>query len=177
MKIIIYKIQHLTKPELIYIGSTQNFEVRAYQHKIKSSEENPKQKLYKCIQENDGWNNFTCVSIDEFETDSRQAGRIRENHKMIELKATLNNNRAFITKQEAKQSVKDYYLKHRDELILKKKSKIKCSCGCLLSRSNPYTHKTTKKHLKLLNETNETNELNELNETNEQNETENTNLV
>jgi hypothetical protein len=150
MKIIIYKIQHLTKPELIYIGSTQNFDMRAYQHKIKSSEPNPTQKLYKCIKENEGWNNFNCISIDEFETDSRQAGRIRENHKMIEFKATLNNNRAFITKQEAKQSVKDYYLKNRDELILKKRSKITCECGCLLSRSNPYTHRQTKKHLNLI---------------------------
>ena len=150
MKIFIYKIQHLTKSELIYIGCTTNFSIRAYQHKLKSSEPEPKQKLYKCIQENNGWNNFTCVIIDEFETDSRQAGRIRENHKMIELKATLNNNRAFITKQEANQAVKDYYLKNRDELIKKKKSKITCECGCLLSRSNPYTHKQTMKHKKLI---------------------------
>ena len=152
MKIFIYKIVCLTKPDLLYIGSTSNFDVRKCQHKIKSKEPNPILKLYKAIKENGGWNNFSCDIIEEFETDSRQAGRIREGYKMIELKATLNNNRPFITKAEAYESVKKYYLLHRDEIILKKRSKITCECGCLLSRSNPYTHRQSKKHLNLLNQ-------------------------
>ena len=73
---------------------------------------------------------------------------------MAELKATLNNNRPFITKAEAYESVRKYYLLHRDEIILKKRSKITCECGCLLSRSNPYTHRQSQKHLNLLNQKN-----------------------
>ena len=60
MKIFIYKISCLTKPELLYIGSTSNFEVRKCQHKIKSKEPAPKIKLYKAVQENNGWDNFKC---------------------------------------------------------------------------------------------------------------------
>jgi hypothetical protein len=154
MKIFIYKIVHLTKPELIYIGSTSNFNMRRSQHKIKSKDADPKIKLYKSIQENGGWDQFKCEVVEEIEINNREEGRIRENKFIEELNAVLNNNRAYITKEQAKEAVKEYYNAHRDELILKKKSKIACECGCLLSRSNPYTHRQTKKHLRLLTQIN-----------------------
>ena len=63
---VIYKIQHKEKPELIYIGSTSNYEMRMIQHKqsvsnSKSPDYNSKKS--KLIRENGGWDVFTTSII------------------------------------------------------------------------------------------------------------------
>ena len=43
-----------------------------------------------------------------------------------------------------------YYKKHRDKLLAKLKTKIKCECGQLTTISNIYNHKKSKRHTELL---------------------------
>lgn len=47
-----------------------------------------------------------------------------------------------------KQKAKDYYLKNKHKIIKKQTTKISCNiCGSVLSRSNIYAHKKSKKCL------------------------------
>ena len=45
----------------------------------------------------------------------------------------------------------NYYKKNKEKISQKQKEKIKCVCGCLISRRNLSKHKKTKNHIKLLN--------------------------
>ena len=56
-KTVIYKIQNVDNPELLYIGSTSNFTQRKHQHKSNCRNDNGKEynlKLYQTIRENGG---------------------------------------------------------------------------------------------------------------------------
>ena len=70
-KTVIYKIQHNSKKELIYIGSTTNFTKRKTHHRCSSITNIQKRqyliKLYVMIRENGGWNEFEMVPIKEAE--------------------------------------------------------------------------------------------------------------
>ena len=145
----IYKIQHCTEPNLCYIGSTFNFLNRQYQHTRSINDIQCQQRLYIRIRATGGLNSYTFSIIEEFETDKLNLLK-KENEYIINLKPALNHNRAFTTPDEKSDAVKEYYIKHRESLLIKKKSKIICECSCLLSRSNPYTHRTSKKHFKML---------------------------
>jgi predicted GIY-YIG superfamily endonuclease len=145
----IYKIQHCTEANLCYIGSTFNFLNRQCQHIRSIKDETCQKRLYIRIRATGGVFSYTISIIEEFETDKLNL-RLKENHYINELKPALNHNRAFTTPEEKADAVKEYYIKHRESLLIKKKSKITCECGCLLSRSNPYTHRNSKKHFILL---------------------------
>ena len=92
---LIYKIQHNDKPELLYVGSTTDFVKRKSQHKRSCN--NPKakeynQKKYVTMRQNDGWDAFTMVLIENFPCTSRWEATARENKIMHDMKATLNSN-------------------------------------------------------------------------------------
>ena len=55
-KSVIYKIEHIDKPELVYVGSTTNFTKRKYQHKCAYNNKN--YMLYQMIRNNNGWDSF-----------------------------------------------------------------------------------------------------------------------
>ena len=44
----------------------------------------------------------------------------------------------------------EYYLKRRNEILEKAKTKIKCECGCEIQQNNMNEHKKTNKHLKYI---------------------------
>ena len=56
----VYKIQHKTKSELLYIGSTINFSSRKCTHKNNSDDLNINSKLFQLIRANGGWRQFNC---------------------------------------------------------------------------------------------------------------------
>jgi hypothetical protein len=97
---IFYKI-YCEDNEYVYVGSTCNFNNRKRQHKentILDNEKN-KQKVYKTIRENGGWENWKMIQIGTREQiTKRQAEQIEEEYR-LELKAELNDKRAYLDKQ------------------------------------------------------------------------------
>ena len=53
-------------------------------------------------------------------------------------------------KEKILEKVQKSYLKHRDEIRKKENEKVKCECGCMISRGNLSEHKKTKKHNELV---------------------------
>jgi len=160
----------------IYVGSTLNFKNRKYEHK-KNSTSNHKivknLKVYKTIRENGGFENWDMVLIKDFPCNDRKELHREENKIMLELKANLNmrqasrNNKQYyedekktlLKKQKIKYEInkssilkrqKQYRINNLDIVKKKQVEKIKCECGCILSRTNISTHKKSKKHLKLI---------------------------
>ena len=89
-KCIIYKIQHIERDDLLYVGHTTDFTHRKNTHKHCSTNEALTQKLYKTIRENGGWDMFRMTPIKEFSCNSKIEAQIEENKCITELKASLN---------------------------------------------------------------------------------------
>lgn len=179
-KLVIYKIQHIDNPELLYVGSTTDFTKRKYQHKSNCNNTNDKSynfKLYKTIRENGGWDAFNMVVIKPFACENKRQAGCEEDRCIREIKANMNERRAFITPEEQveynkqyrlenREKQKQYYLENRDKILdirkqyklihkeqiaEQQKQKITCECGCIVSNSNLAGHKRSKKHQDLLN--------------------------
>jgi hypothetical protein len=88
--------------EYVYVGSTCNFNNRKRQHRQRCNNENDKEfhlKVYKTIRENGGWENWKMIQIGTREQiTKRQAEHIEEEYR-LELKAELNDKRAYLDKQ------------------------------------------------------------------------------
>ena len=102
-KSIIYKLEHLTNPELIYIGGTTNFNARRAQHKSRTLNPNDKEHnghKYKMIRENGGWDMFRMTPIKEVSVESKRHLEMEEENVRQEVKekraAILNTHRAFV---------------------------------------------------------------------------------
>jgi hypothetical protein len=111
-KTIIYKIQHNTNSELVYVGHTTDYTQRKTQHKA-NVKSHPK-KLYQTIRENGGWECFTMVPIMEFPCETKIQAEIQEEKCRVELKATLNHRKAHTTIEEEKERAKKYKEEHRE---------------------------------------------------------------
>ena len=97
-KAVIYKIEHLEKPELVYVGSTTNFIRRKSRHKINCNSENSKQykwKLYQLIRDNGNWESFKMMIIQEFPCNKKTELLIEEEKYRKELQASLNSIKAY----------------------------------------------------------------------------------
>ena len=94
--------------EYVYVGSTCNFNNRKRQHKQNTNldNENGKEfhlKVYKTIRENGGWENWKMIQIGTREQiTKRQAEQIEEEY-ILQLKAELNNKRAYLSEQVKKE--------------------------------------------------------------------------
>jgi hypothetical protein len=140
---IIYKIQHKSIDELIYIGSTTNFAKRKYKHKTACNNENNteyKTKKYVMIRENGGWDMFDMVLVKKYPCNDYLEARQEEERIRREMNANMNTNRCFATqeehieyhkihskkyyethKQEIKESGKQYHETHKEEISERKK--------------------------------------------------------
>tara|TARA_A100001015_G_scaffold285522_1_gene353122 strand:+ start:1261 stop:1596 length:336 start_codon:yes stop_codon:yes gene_type:complete len=69
----------------------------------------------------------------------------QRNKEKISLAAML---KYHLNKNGEKQKARDYYLKNKEKIIKKQSIKISCNiCGSVVSRSNIYAHKKSKKCL------------------------------
>jgi DNA mismatch repair ATPase MutL len=114
-KTIIYKIEHNTKIDLVYVGHTTDFNSRKKQHKSQTIS-HPK-KLYVMIRENGGWESFIMVAIMEFPCENKIQACIQEEKCRKDLQATMNDRQAHTTPQEHKE-IKKKYKKENHEHIL-----------------------------------------------------------
>jgi hypothetical protein len=95
---IIYKIQHISNEDLIYIGATTDFRHRKSAHKSQSNNYNTttltgKTILYKTIKENGGWENFRMIEIKKFPCKDKRESDAEEFKMIQEMKAIMNYQR------------------------------------------------------------------------------------
>ena len=123
-KILIYKIQHKEKDELLYVGSTTHFGNRKRQHKSRCYNANGKPynyKIYSTIRDNGGWDAFNMVIVKEFPCNNRQEARTEEDRIMREMRSSLNMLRAYTTPEEKKEQKKEYAEINKDKIKERKK--------------------------------------------------------
>ena len=121
-KSIIYKIQHIEKPELIYIGSTTNFKMRKCQHKANCLNETSAKynyPLYQSIRTNDGWYSFSMIQIKEFPCNTKRELEAEEFKLIHELKATLNTHK--YTTEQKPIRMKEYREANKETIKIKDK--------------------------------------------------------
>jgi hypothetical protein len=97
-KSIIYKLEHVSNPELVYIGGTTNFSARKAQHKSRTQNVNDKEYMaykYKMIRENGGWDMFRMIPIKEISVENKRALEMEEEKVREEYKAKLNVHKAY----------------------------------------------------------------------------------
>jgi hypothetical protein len=115
----IYKLEHIEDETLIYVGHTTNFKQRKAQHKRCCNSENNKGfnfKLYTMMRENGGFEMFKMIEIEKYKCNDKREAEKRENELIKELKATMNKNRSFITEEEHKDKIKQYYEYNKDKI-------------------------------------------------------------
>jgi hypothetical protein len=155
-----------------YNGSCVSLKDRKKNHKSKSLNPNCKEynfKVYRFIRENGGWDNWTLIQLEIFPCNSKQELVARERHWFDILKPTLNTNSPTLDIEKQKKNQAKYYAKyseehkdeiaakqkqyndeHKDELAAKRKEKIKCVCGCEVTKYYLPTHMKSAKHLSVM---------------------------
>ena len=115
-KCCIYKIQHIDKEDLVYVGHTTNFKQREINHKTICNNEKDKKhnrKLYQMIRANGGFDCFKMVMIEQYPCESKLEACKREDECMLELQASMNTCRAVFNKEEYE---KQYRADHKEEI-------------------------------------------------------------
>ena len=116
----IYKITNNTNT---YVGSTNNFKRRKYEHKkiwYNPNSVNYNFKVYKCIRTNGGWDNFTMEIVETTEKTGEDLLDL-EKYYIKELNADLNTNSPLRTKEELIFYNKNYYEENKEEILEKSK--------------------------------------------------------
>ena len=121
---VIYKIKSLDSTiDYCYVGSTQNFIKRKWNHKSRCNTMHKKNdnKLYNTIRENGGWINFQMTPIEEYLCDTPLQARMREQVLIDEIeKNKLNSINAFISVEDKQDQIakrkKEYEFKKRKQI-------------------------------------------------------------
>ena len=118
-KCSIYKIEHNDNESLVYVGHTTNFDKRKTSHKSGCYNENDTHynlKVYQMIRQNGGWDMFKMLEVEKYPcADKREADR-RENEVMKELRACMNTNNSFRTKEEITEYHTNYRELHKEKI-------------------------------------------------------------
>ena len=118
-KCCIYKIEHIDDESLVYVGHTTNFDKRKTSHKSGCYNENDTHynlKVYQMIRQNGGWDMFKMLEVEKYPcADKREADR-RENEVMKELRACMNTNNSFRTKEEITEYHTNYRELHKEKI-------------------------------------------------------------
>lgn len=168
-KSVIYKIEHVDNPELLYVGSTTDFIRRKSQHKntcINSNSKEFNKKLYHMIRTNGNWEVFKMMIIKEYPCNSKTELLIEEEKHRKELQSNLNSFMCYRTIEQKLEYNRNYY-KNNKEIILeqkkeyrnknkeqmneKTKEKMTCNCGSIFRKSDKLRHEKTLKHINFIN--------------------------
>jgi len=152
----------------IYVGHSTNFKQRNISHKYTSSHINDKKAnsyKYRFIRENGGYKNWKMIKLYDFPCNSKREAEAEECKTMIELEATLNSMKSFLTEEEKheqrKKCNKEYHEKNKIEILQyqkqyiennkteineKRKINVKCEfCGCESQKRNLNRHQKSLK--------------------------------
>jgi hypothetical protein len=116
-KSVIYKIEHIDKPELIYVGSTTDFIKRKSDHKSRCNNEKDKKyncKIYQLIRAHGNWESFKIMVICEYPCNSKTELIIEEEKHRKELQASLNTNKSYCSVEENIIHKKEYYKEYNN---------------------------------------------------------------
>ena len=145
----------------IYIGSTTSFRHRKINHKSDCNNEkgrNYNYDVYKFIRENGGWENWDMILIEYYKCDTKLELEKREREVIENLKPSLNRFIPTRTKKEYdkikyeknkeqyKEYFKDYYEDNKEQILEKKKEKITCECGAIITKCQFNRHTKSIKH-------------------------------
>jgi len=122
-KSLIYKLCcNNTDIKDIYIGSTTDFIKRKNSHKTNCNNPNTighNLKVYQFIRENNGWDNWSMILVENFSCESKLELKKRERHWIETLESKLNSQIPTRTKKEYRieyaDKFKKYYKKYRVE--------------------------------------------------------------
>ena len=107
-----------------YIGSTVNFTRRKGNHKSNTNNSNGKKynyKVYQCIRDNGGWQNWNMVLVEKVPCNDRLELRKIEREFMEKLGSSLNMVSAYQSKEELKEYQKIYSESNKDKIKEQKK--------------------------------------------------------
>jgi hypothetical protein len=99
-----------------YVGSTTDFTRRKYCHKIVCNNPNSKNynlKVYQFIRQNNGWDNWSMILVENFPCENELQLKQRERHFIETLESKLNSSIPTRTKKEYN---KEYYVENIDKL-------------------------------------------------------------
>jgi hypothetical protein len=161
-----------------YVGHTTDFRKRKWNHK--SNVDKINFKVYKCILENGGWDNWDMIEIEKYPCKDANEARARERYWYEELNANLNvdtpnssiedrkkylkeyneehkeeqqdyyKNYYETHKEEVKQKHNEQYKKYGDKWNEKRSAKWTCECGSIIRYGLKSIHFKTKKHQEYL---------------------------
>ena len=126
-----------------YIGSSKNYNVRPYFH-MSASSIKPHIKLYKCIEEHGGWENWVFTILETYE-DICKEELLRKEGEYIRAQSNPLNIRI------AGRTIEEYLEDNKEILENRRKSYISCSCGASITRQGKYQHQRTRKHKRFVN--------------------------
>lgn len=177
---IIYKIVcNDLKITDCYVGHTTNWVNRKSGHKTSCINETNKsynQQSYKIIRNNGGWDNWSMIEICKYPCNDKREAEAEERRHYELLNSNLNSIRPITHEVEKKEQKKiwnllnkdklkecrehkkeqkieydkNYYEKNKKEIKEKYEKKVKCECGCELTKQHLTRHKKSKKHWDLL---------------------------
>ena len=145
----IYKLESSFEDPGLYIGSTKNMTVRKYAHKRSCVNPNSNRynlKVYQYIREYGGWSNWFMLTLEEFEYETKEQLREREQYWIKELGADLNSRDAVMDKDYHKKYYEKYFEENKEKILKKNNEKFDCECGGKYTHINKATHINTKKH-------------------------------
>jgi hypothetical protein len=136
-----------------YIGSTVNFRRRKTEHKGVCNNSNTSHynyKVYQCIRNNGGWDNWNMVLVEKTPCADRLELRKIEREFMEKLGSSLNSISAYKSKAEYyeyhKESNKEYYKFNKNKILEYKNIRIICDiCNTETTKNNIKRHKATNK--------------------------------
>ena len=155
---MIYYIYGLFIKNFLYVGSTQDLNVRKLRHKSncnnnKSAEYN--RKVYKTIRANGGWDDCCMEIIDEVECQAETEITPIEEFYRVALGADLNGKKCHRTKEEKIKYDREHSKKWNRNNLDYYKRKYNCNCGGKYTYASKARHIKTKTHqdylLKLTN--------------------------
>ena len=124
---IIYKLVHKEDYDNanIYIGSTTDFIRRKNAHKTVCCNEKSKAynlKKYQYIRDNGGWECFNMIEVEKFSCNDGNEARAREEYWRCHFNSQLNTMRAYITYEERKEHMKEYYDNNKKKILEQQKT-------------------------------------------------------
>lgn len=135
---LIYKIQHNTINDLVYVGSTINFTRRKNEHKSRCNNENNNTLKYRTMRANGGWDTFRMVVVKLYSCNNKRELDVEEERYRVELQASLNDRRCYRTEEEITEQIKDYQKENREAILEQKKNYYETNKETILEQQKNY---------------------------------------
>jgi len=115
----IYHIRNKETKEIVYVGSSCNFEQRQLTHKYnchnKNSIKHYNLPIYVYIRENGDWDLFEVIPVSLHNFTTKIQLRIQEQTEIDKYSHAMNKRKAYITEEQKKEKKKEYYSENAEK--------------------------------------------------------------